>query len=384
MLPVRLLLASATFACVALAAQCQVPADDDDSSPPPDEAAGTLDDLVDGWLDYVEICNFGTQAFGAQVEPDGVPPSRLTLVGVLLKTRYALAAESEHVIIHEDAIPACLAACRAPTECSETLPSVCDSVFEGTRSAGDPCASGFECTSALCGGATPDQCGACGEAFPPAGEGDACTNPSACADGLYCDLDLSLCAARHVVGDSCSVAVLRQCVEGARCEGSPSQCVDVLPIGTGVGDPCDPGEEACGESILSGLACKGTLGAEQCVAASVVEEGDVCDTHGERDPNGARWCSNAFSTHYCDIAFDADEGLCQQRPDVGDACNTNVPCNALTSTCSATFSGTCVAFAANGAACAGFQFCTPGLFCVGDPATCQEDFIFAAPVCTEP
>lgn len=371
--PDRLAVVAIILAAVAVDCACPAASGVPDAGAVEDQA-GSVDDLVAAWLEYIQICELGANGFGAVVEPDGAPPSFLRVTTLVLEAGLALALQSGRVIVHEEAIPACIAASLAPTDCSAALPEDCDAVFEGTVPVGGACALRFECTSQECDGATTEQCGVCGTGEVAISvAGDPCASPFACGPGLYCDLDGGVCAEQRNPGDTCSIATLHECIDTARCEGNPSSCVALLPIGTAVGDPCDATALACGASIVSGLACQGEPGAQQCVAAVVVDDGGVCDTHGETDANAALWCRNGLSASFCEIAFDADEGVCRRRPGLGDACDVNKPCNARAATCSETFSGTCVEFIGAGASCDDFEACEPGLYCRGSPPICEED-----------
>jgi hypothetical protein len=201
------------------------------------------------------------------------------------------------------------------TTCSDLLgrnpPAACHGVA-GTLADGSPCASDSQCTGASCHVAADSTCGTCGELLAA---GQTCTSDDACQ-----------------YGQSCANGVCTPYgAENATCDTT---------------HPCRPD-----------LGCKGGT----CTAASPV--GTSCQSSSECDNLHGAFC-NPTTMQCTNVAFAAPGAACGLvGTDLVACTGPGALCGNVSST---TYQGTCVASAADGAACdsANGPLCNPGAVCI--------------------
>lgn len=331
---------------------------------PPGSQPQHMDRLAAAFATASLECN-PRSAFEALVEPEDPRDAERVEAGYRAFFRLLLA--DEHVVVDSVAFSRCLTFLEGDGRCDGfggAGEGDCDRIFLGTLSGGQRCALREECESEVCafGGASP--CGTCAD--DSVGQRGEFCGVRACAEGLFCQYerpggavceplrgddepcfaeqdgarlffrceeglacaDDDVCRGEALEGEACGGD--RRCALGLSCDDG--LCAPPL-VGVDVGDACDPGGAACGETLKTGLACEGPEGAASCVVAAVVTEGEVCDGGNSRDDvTASRWCRHALTTHRCQRLADEAEGTCRPRPDVGDDCRLR-QCHAGTSGC---------------------------------------------------
>lgn len=227
--------------------------------------------------------------------------------------------------------------CKAAVDAAACNTLVADGIeacdFRGTLADGGPCASDSQCTSGACFVDAKTNCGKCG---PRAAEGADCTS-SKCARGLTCS------AAKKCVK---SVAEGGTCDANIPCEVSLS---------------CINGK--CGKGLAKGAACKNATNEIPCDAFT----GLYCMPPSATVADGTcTTFTTATTNQRCGVTL---------KPTVDYAVCASSQCVGAT----ATTTGTCQAFLADGAACDATkppdcQFpatCRNGKCAVLDPTICK-------------
>ena len=253
------------------------------------------------------------------------------------------------------ASPATVEACAhaIPTEtCADFFganpPSAC-AALAGSVATGAACLTSSQCQSTYCAVSPNATCGVCA-AVPKAG--DACTVEADCGarGGLACAQ--GACVALGAASASCSRGA--PCGIGLSCVGekktAPGTC---QPAASTVGATCDP-KQATGPGcdLTLQLACDPAT--SQCVLDTVVAAAATCGQVG----GGLAKCSTSGTC----VVTTSDAGAEDGGADAG----------------AAPITGTCLAAAANGAACdtAIGPACVPSAKCVtgsdaGTAGTCR-------------
>jgi hypothetical protein len=190
----------------------------------------------------------------------------------------------------------------------------------GSKAVGKGCAWHSQCAGRHCEAQSGSLCGTCGEIGQV---GDGCT-PTSCAAGLACVLDSAAksyrCIARAKAGEACTANSKYEtvCAHGLVCAGNQRVAAGDL------GAACRP--VPCNHDI--GLDCHKQT--KLCTAIPMGAPGASCNTVG---------ISN-------DTYRECRDGLCVNRNDRGN--------------------GTCMAYAADGAACDAWSgpACRPPARCV--------------------
>ena len=254
------------------------------------------------------------------------------------RTRLVIGCKASFSLPGTSASPARAAACAAMVpnvSCDDyaggKLPAEC-SVVPGMLANGAACAEDAQCNSAKCVHPVGGGCGTCGTA-PKAGESCA---KFACGDGLVCGPGNAVCAPYGRLGDNCDGD--HPCLPSLSCKGSNKMGTCIKPLALNAG--CDPlAAEYCGCAIANGEYC--APGSKTCQPLTFAKAGAACGL-----------VNNSFVV--C-----AASGHCT-------ATNIFIP-------------GTCLKFAADGAACdpTNGPDCQPPARCSGgvcritDPTTCK-------------
>lgn len=198
------------------------------------------------------------------------------------------------------------------------LPAACEPT-PGTLANGSPCGREVQCASTQCN-KDGDLCGVCAD---PVAEGGACPNGNECARGLTCAADK--CVAQGVENDSCSDAA--PCGFSLVC--SAGKCVK----GVAAGQPCvkDMFGDNCDR--LAGLTCNMM---NVCQPIKTAGPGEPCGLQG------------------MEFVVCKASGTCRFAP--------------------MSAQGTCVAPAADGAACDDIQGpgCMQNAECINDVCTLDD------------
>jgi len=223
------------------------------------------------------------------------------------------------------AVDACAKA-NAALSCTDTtaakVPPACD--LAGKRAVGEPCGADSQCASKACGSV--DIFTHCGTCVAQAGLGEAC-GTIRCTFGLWCSS--GKCAPVGSLGAACSGS--SSCVSSLTCFGG--KCVAHAKAG----EPCDDSRKTAPDCDFSlGQICDSS---KTCVAYVLAKSGEPCNY-------------DSSPSHPC-TALD----LCTPFPGPG----------------------TCVAWAATGAACdvtkgppcAYPDACVSGICKRRDPASCK-------------
>jgi hypothetical protein len=242
-------------------------------------------------------------------------------------------AQDPDVAVNLGRVNACLAFVASPdATCpvAQELPGEdCRGIFvgrvppNGVCARSEQCAFGYGCTASV------DQCGTC---MQRNGEGQPC-DPGGCLPGFAC---------------------VREDNERI-CRATP-------PPTPEVGDPCT--EDAnCGQSVFTGLVCR----TQRCAALEIAERGAACDPFVFVG-RGTRVCRDTLTTAYCLDENNDAAGVCTDRRNIGDACESKEACNGINSVCR---QGTCVSTGQLNDACGpGLVPCTRSLRC--DGGTCRD------------
>jgi hypothetical protein len=229
--------------------------------------------------------------------------------------------------------------------CAEALPSVTCTDYNdnllppacqvqvGKLAAGAVCAFSGQCQSQFCGIGKNAACGVC-QTQPVVN--DSCANLSSCGSGLACVAKGTVCASEDTkTGDMCDADT--PCGAGFSCVGSKAVTATVAAVeGT-----CQPavatGGATCDAKKKTGPGCDATKGlvcdptSLTCIAIIVADPGKPCD--------GSLTVCGAAST--CVIPTGATTGTCVAAAADGAACDTaNGPNCATLSRCIVTGSGT--------------------------------------------
>ena len=204
------------------------------------------------------------------------------------------AVDAGKIAFSEDAAQACLDA-YAALSCDTTMQTsaldVCADVFTGTVPIGETCAFDGECESDSCvvPSCTGVCCqGTCAPARTPPAIGEPCT--FLCADGAYCTIE-GTCAALLPAGAACSDPLA--CAVGLYCAGYSAMTSGSCRAIPHLGEPC---ESFCAEA---GAICdSGT-----CVEAGV--RGDACTSSAQ-----------------CSVYYECIDGACATFPALGMPCTS--------------------------------------------------------------
>ena len=186
----------------------------------------------------------------------------------------------------------------AATSCDDLygrkLPAGCD-FNPGTLANGMVCGREVQCASGYCG-KQGDICGVC---TTPAAAGAACKESEDCEPGLACAQDK--CAAIGGVGATCDAAA--PCKVGLPCSGG--KCI--MPLGAG--QPCDPASPTC--DLLKGLGCN-MMGI--CQQVKIAAAGEACGLQGTDyiACKGGAFCKMAMGGAGTCLAPAADGAACDE------------------------------------------------------------------------
>ncbi|WP_437685642.1 hypothetical protein [Sorangium sp. So ce176] len=196
------------------------------------------------------------KAAACLAEVDAAPCAELQIVGVLLG-------------VDAEFAPSCLGAwdgsvpeggtCGSDWDCGRDrcvrtidASGQTTSACKARATAGEPCASAFDCDEALrCDQPSPPDAGTCA---PRLAAGDACEGSLACQEGLRCGED-GACQAREQAGGPCASDL--DCAAGTTCDGATC-----APLGA-AGAPCssdsDCASSACADATgTCADVCKGS------------------------------------------------------------------------------------------------------------------------------
>jgi len=194
----------------------------------------------------------------------------------------------------------------------------------GSVANGKACAFNSQCASTYCATGRDVACGVCAE-LPKVG--DDCSATGECANrGLQCVSGTQKCAAPVAKDGACDSD--NPCASGLSCVGSkqgqnPTKGACLL-AGTMVGAACDPKRQTAArcENAL-GLVCDGTT--NKCVAAAMAAAGEPCG-----NVSGVRTACKAGGQCVLPAGMSGAqaEGTCVAPAADGAACDTNAgpPC----------------------------------------------------------
>jgi hypothetical protein len=240
-------------------------------------------------------------------------------------------------------------------QCKARFGLACPQIFAAKGTAWTPekvraCATsvpGLSCGDLWAGRATP----ACVPAPGSVIDGQACGDDSQCASTFCANPDDASCGTCAPLSTAGSACVKGKCSRGFGCADSKCQPIGVL------GDTCDTRTRPC----ANGLACFGG----KCVEGG--KPGAACDSTGAKSPTcdgtQAAFCNPL--TNVCQKAVAAKAGeTCGIVGSDFKFCTASGTCK----TPAGGTSGTCVATAADGAACdpgAAGPHCLPPAKCIG-------------------
>jgi hypothetical protein len=229
--------------------------------------------------------------------------------------------------------------------CANALPSVACSDYNenfqptscqapvGKLAAGAVCAFNGQCRSQFCGIGKNANCGVC-MALPSVN--DSCADLASCGPGLECVNKGTVCVSEVTkTGDMCDADI--PCAAGFSCVGSKAATATAAategtcqPAVSSAGAACDPKRRtSAGCDATQGLACDPT--SMTCIAILIAAAGAPCD-------NNLTLCSSAAT---CVIPAGATAGTCVAPAADGAACDTaNGPNCMSLSRCVVTGTGT--------------------------------------------
>jgi hypothetical protein len=206
-------------------------------------------------------------------------------------------------------------------------PAAC--VNTGTLADSTACAFAGQCSSTYCTGLTNAACGTCGQA---AASGASCVNGSAtCARGQNCITTpgtmgaQATCMVEGAVGAACSRA--NPCGFGLSCVGSTMTAMgSCMSMGTTVGAACDvqlKTAPACNRTY--GLWCN--TGPKTCTAVTFVAAGAACGQGTDGNLTDCKASSECFGATF---GMNPVMGTCMAPAADGAACDTMAgpPCTA--------------------------------------------------------
>ncbi|HTA93364.1 MAG TPA: hypothetical protein VK745_27490 [Polyangiaceae bacterium] len=212
------------------------------------------------------------------------------------------------------------------------LPVACQPVA-GKLAAGAACAFSAQCQSRFCG---IDKNASCGVCQPEPQVNDSCASLDSCGPGLTCVAKGTVCASEDAkTGDACDADT--PCGAGFSCVGAKAATTAAAavqgacqPAVATTGAACDSKKKTGpGCDPAKGLACDPT--SMLCIAAVVASAGQACD-------GDLTVCAAAAS---CVIPTGATMGTCVAAAADGAACDTaNGPSCLTLSRCIVTGTGT--------------------------------------------
>ncbi len=255
--------------------------------------------------DYIRInCELSVRCGGY---PDQSACERYTLYNKhsaqgTLDIDYAVS--SGRAIFHPESAASCLDSISSMS-CSRTaagqtnIGDQCKPVFQGTIADGDACVNNTECVSGSCSAAPCPTDGSCCQnrctpsSAPPQPLGSTCDWN--CVAGAYCDRSSvpGTCRVRLTVGQTCTST--DDCVAGLAC----------VP---------DTGPRTCATYVPSGQACSASGALCDDPQSYCDPVGGTCIPLGK--PGTA--CSDSSQ---CLSYASCVAGVCQKRPQEGEACN---------------------------------------------------------------
>jgi hypothetical protein len=217
----------------------------------------------------------------------------------------------------------------------------CQAMFSGTRAPGATCFSDEECAAdgSICAGLLTEQACGSGICTASAALGQVCGEQVPCAAGTHCVAKPG--GAVCEPGDPGA-----RCVENGDCDRAlwcqQGSCVaDRL-----AGQPCRFDAECAGGTLCVGELSSGTSAG---VCSRVTAVGDVCDDY-------------CFGPLFCSIEQLGDNGRCAALPQLGEPCFASLGrCGGVDLTCSS--QDVCVPLPAEGEGCSANTFCKAGFFC---------------------
>ncbi len=249
-----------------------------------------------------------------------------------------------------DQCAAALPSSACPSFLDNELPASCTP--RGLAAQGAPCSVNAQCATGFCSGTRHALCGTC-DAPPSAGASCAASN---CGHGLACiwnSMVVDVCEPYVLAGAACGAFSDPICAAGLTCAGASSV--------TGVGGTCAPAIETVGTTCGSknmNLGCDGAVGL-------------WCQTL----PGPGATCS--------DVLFGGDGAPCGYVPGGVTECTKGTCYSSggpyFTYKSATTSTGTCRAFAADGAACD----TSSGPGCLS-PARCVTSGVATAGTCVVP
>jgi hypothetical protein len=179
----------------------------------------------------------------------------------------------------------------------------------GTRVAGAACLFAAQCQSAFCGIAKGSTCGTCTTA---PGIGSSCAT-FACKSGLICVKETSLCESPEVLNASCDRG--HPCGPGLSCvgqaAGTPGRCGNFAAAENVTCDPKEKVAPDCDHRL--GLFCV----ANQCARATYATAGQACGA-----VNGSAVACLADAN--CEKPAGSNQGTCVAPAADGAACDADV------------------------------------------------------------
>jgi hypothetical protein len=193
------------------------------------------------------------------------------------------------------------------------LPTACQSPA-GKVASGGTCAFNAQCQSQFCGIDKNALCGVC-QTQPKLN--DSCANLTNCGPGLECVNKGAVCASEATkLGDMCSAAA--PCGSGFSCVGAKAATATVAAVDGTCQQAVQTAGPACDSKRKSGASCDSTKGLAcdatglTCIAIVVASAGQPCD-------GNLTVCSSAAT---CMIPTGATAGTCIAAAADGAACDT--------------------------------------------------------------
>ncbi len=189
-----------------------------------------------------------------------------------------------------------------------------DCIALGPRASGAACAFAAQCQSGYCNGTRTSKCGTCGA---PLAVGDACTT-SSCARGDECVSSTLECEIPGSLGGSCGAG--HPCGADLACQSGSCEATTATS-----GADCTVGQPRCDGT--KGLFCGGGVGAKTCQAIALAGGGAPCGDLPDGSfaaCTGGGECITAGGT----VAQSGESGSCLAPAADGAACDiqSGPPC----------------------------------------------------------
>ncbi len=182
----------------------------------------------------------------------------------------------------------------------------------GAAAAGAPCQTSAQCTTGFC---ATDKTALCGTCAPTPAAGDSCAT-SGCGPSMRCVAQTQLCAVPVASGGACGRG--SPCADGLACVGATMMMANgtcTAQLAT-AGAACDPKNKTAADcNPDDGLACDSAT--NTCVAQPFAAPGGACGALGTVNTR----CSGGES---CTVATGQTTGTCVAPAADGAACDATV------------------------------------------------------------